>query len=52
MKGLLTSEGEFHKRQSRIIQPAFHRNMIESYVPAMTKCVTQLMNGWEDGYEG
>ena len=37
-EGLLTSEGEFHKRQSRIIQPAFHRNMIESYAPAVTKC--------------
>ena len=47
--GLLTSEGDFHKRQSRLIQPAFHRNMIESYVPATTKCVTQLINGWEEG---
>jgi len=47
-EGLLTSEGDFHKRQSRLIQPAFHRNMIESYVPALTKCVTQLMNGWEE----
>ena len=35
-EGLLTSEGEFHKRQSRIIQPAFHRTMIESYAPAIT----------------
>jgi cytochrome P450 len=48
-EGLLTSEGDFHKRQSRIIQPAFHRNMIESFVPAMMKCVTRLMNRWEDG---
>ncbi|MFI5129755.1 MAG: cytochrome P450 [Chitinophagales bacterium] len=48
-EGLLTSEGEFHKRQSRIIQPAFHRNMLESYVPAMTRCVAQMMNKWEDG---
>jgi cytochrome P450 len=47
-EGLLTSEGDFHKRQSRLIQPAFHRSMIESYVPALTKCVTQLMNGWEE----
>jgi cytochrome P450 len=50
-EGLLTSEGEFHKRQSRLIQPAFHRNMIESFVPAMMKCVTRLMNSWEDGME-
>ena len=48
-EGLLTSEGEFHKRQSRIIQPAFHRNMIESYATAMTTCATQLMCGWEEG---
>src|SRR6187431_1384836 len=50
-EGLLTSEGEFHKRQSRIIQPAFHRSMIESYASAMTQCATQLMNGWEDGMQ-
>jgi cytochrome P450 len=48
-EGLLTSEGEFHKRQSRLIQPAFHRTMIESCASAMTKCTTRLMNGWEDG---
>jgi len=47
-EGLLTSEGDFHKRQSRLIQPAFHRNMIESYVPALTKCVAQLMNDWKE----
>ena len=48
-EGLLTSEGEFHKRHSRMIQPAFHRIMIESYVPAVTKCISQMMNRWEDG---
>jgi len=48
-EGLLTSEGEFHKRQSRIIQPVFHRNMIESYAPAVTEYATRMMNGWEEG---
>lgn len=48
-EGLLTSEGEFHKRQSRIIQPAFHRKMLESYAPAITDCTVSLMNGWADG---
>ena len=47
-EGLLTSEGKFHKRQSRIIQPAFHRNMIESYASSMTACATRLMGDWED----
>lgn len=50
-EGLLTSEGEFHKRQSRIIQPAFHRKMIESYAPAMTECITQLMKDWQEGMQ-
>jgi cytochrome P450 len=48
-EGLLTSEGEFHKRQSHIIQPAFHRKMIESYAPSMTKYATLMMDRWEDG---
>ena len=50
-EGLLTSEGEFHKRHSRMIQPAFHRNMIESYVPTVTNCISQMMNKWKDGME-
>jgi cytochrome P450 len=47
-EGLLTSEGDFHKRQSRLIQPAFHRSMIESYVPALTTCVSNLVNRWKE----
>lgn len=48
-EGLLTSEGEFHKRQSRLIQPAFHRTMIESYAAAMTACTARHTSGWQDG---
>lgn len=48
-EGLLTSEGELHKRQSRIIQPAFHRRMIESYAQAMTECTREMMDTWKDG---
>lgn len=47
-EGLLTSEGEFHKRQSRIIQPAFHRKMLKVYAPVMTEYVTRLMDSWQD----
>jgi cytochrome P450 len=50
-EGLLTSEGEYHKHHSRIIQPAFHRKMIESYVPVMVHCAAQLMNTWQDGMQ-
>ncbi|MFD2201716.1 cytochrome P450 [Shivajiella indica] len=50
-EGLLTSEGEFHKRQSRVIQPAFHRKMMANYAPAMTEYATRLMNSWEEGMQ-
>jgi cytochrome P450 len=46
-EGLLTSEGEFHKRHSRVIQPAFHRKMLDAYAPAMTDGATKLMKGWK-----
>ena len=29
--GLLTSEGEFHLRQRRMLQPAFHRRRVAAY---------------------
>ena len=34
-EGLLTSEGEFHTRQRRLAQPAFHRQRIAAYARAM-----------------
>src|SRR5947209_3617326 len=30
-EGLLTSEGEFHTRQRRLVQPAFHRDRLAGY---------------------
>ena len=34
-KGLLTSNGSFHLRQRRLVQPAFHRERIAAYGAAM-----------------
>lgn len=48
-EGLLTSEGEFHKQQSRIIQPAFHGKMMNYYAPVMTFYANNLMNKWKEG---
>ncbi len=48
-EGLLTSEGSFHRQQSRIIQPAFHRRMIKSYATAMTESAEDFMKDWKDG---
>jgi len=48
-EGLLTSEGEAHLRQRRMIQPAFHRERIKSYAAAMTECAAQMADDWKDG---
>jgi cytochrome P450 len=48
-EGLLTSEGEFHRRQRRLAQPAFHRARIASYADLMTNYATQTSERWRDG---
>jgi cytochrome P450 len=48
-EGLLTSEGEFHRRQRRLSQPAFHRSRIASYANVMTDYATETSQSWQDG---
>jgi len=47
--GLLTSEGSSWLRQRRIIQPAFHRERISSYLGTMTHYAEEMLAGWHDG---
>lgn len=48
-EGLLTSEGEFHRRQRRLAQPAFHRARINSYGAVMTSSAARSAARWRDG---
>jgi cytochrome P450 len=48
-QGLLTSEGEFWRRQRRLVQPAFFRDRILSYGGLMTSYTARLMETWQDG---
>ena len=48
-EGLVTSEGEYHDRQRRIIQPAFHPNLIKKYADIMTAYAVNISQQWEDG---
>jgi cytochrome P450 len=47
--GLLTSEGEFHLRQRRLAQPAFHRQRIASYASTMSDYAERTSAQWRDG---
>ncbi len=47
--GLLTSEGDFWRRQRRLAQPAFHRERIAGYGQTMVECAERLTRGWQAG---
>src|SRR5207247_11064516 len=47
--GLLTSEGDFHRRQRRLSQPAFHRARIASYAESMVDYAARMRDLWHDG---
>ena len=47
--GLLTSEGEFHLRQRRLIQPAFHRDRIAGFASLMTAYAEREQERWGNG---
>jgi cytochrome P450 len=48
-EGLLTSEGEFHQRQRRLMQPAFHRRQIAALAKTMTAFAERHMAPWREG---
>jgi len=48
-EGLLTSEGALHKRQRRLIQPAFQRQRLGVYSGMMAAYIARLSERWQDG---
>jgi cytochrome P450 len=48
-EGLVTSEGDFHNHQRRLIQPIFHPKQIMIYSNIMTDYAVRMRNRWKDG---
>jgi cytochrome P450 len=48
-EGLLTSEGEFHLRQRRLAQGAFHRERIAGYAHSMVEYAKRTRSRWAAG---
>lgn len=46
-EGLLTSEGDVHQRQRRILQPAFRAHHLATYGAVMTQCAAQMREQWQ-----
>ncbi len=47
--GLVMSEGEDHRRQRRLMQPAFHRAQIARYLGTMQDVAVPRISMWPDG---
>jgi cytochrome P450 len=45
---LLTTEGEVHRRQRRLIQPLFHHERIAGYAVDMVALAERTADGWRD----
>ncbi len=50
-ESLLTTEGEHHRRQRRLIQPMFHHERIATYADAMVRLAERATDRWVSGEE-
>ncbi|MBZ0287035.1 MAG: cytochrome P450 [Anaerolineae bacterium] len=49
--GLLTSDGEFWKRQRKLAAPALHAKRIANYGETMVDFTLKMLDGWRDGQQ-
>ena len=47
--GLITSEGGLHKRQRKLVQPAFHSKRIQAYADTMVRYTENMLAEWQSG---
>lgn len=45
--GLLTSEGDFWRKQRRLMQPAFHKDRMASFVNIMANAGEEMVTNWK-----
>jgi cytochrome P450 len=48
-EGLLTSEGDFHRRQRRMMQPAFHAQRVADYADTFVRFAARTRDRWRAG---
>ena len=46
--GLVTSDGDFWRRQRRLAQPAFHRDRVNNYAETMVAFTERMLDSWRD----
>ena len=48
---LLTTDGKYHDRQRRLLQPAFSRRRVENYAGMIVQYTREAVDGWQPGME-
>src|SRR5215471_14286351 len=48
-EGLLTIDGEKHRKQRHAVQPAFHKKQVEGYAATMQQYLQELFKTWQLG---
>ncbi|MCU0544500.1 MAG: cytochrome P450 [Oscillatoriaceae cyanobacterium Prado104] len=51
-KGLFSSEGEYWRKQRRLMQPAFQQKQLVNLQAVMLHCVEELLRDWESKPDG
>ncbi|MDW8426267.1 MAG: cytochrome P450 [Meiothermus sp.] len=46
--GILLSEGEFWKQQSRLMRPAFHYKRLQGYAEVMRRFTLEMLSHWQN----
>jgi cytochrome P450 len=48
-EGLLNADGDFWRRQRKLMQPAFHTKRIDAYAETMVDYTERMLADWKDG---